>query len=125
MQDPIHKPTLMSPEEKQKLETFASSIVGTSGPDDSMADKRKRALEALKQMKSQPGHPSKEMMIRQVMGQYNCTRAQAKVKIKKFDEEMIDRFIKIEEAQTLEQSVSIEKVNPLALNTMRAIGFQV
>lgn len=62
-------------------------------------------------------------MIRQTMTQRGITRAQAKDVIKKFDEEMLIRFVIEKNKRQQEQHVGLNRVKPIVRNAYRGMGY--
>lgn len=80
---------------------------------------QKEAL-ALDAVKAQPGRPTKEIAIKQLMRERGMTRAQAKAELKRFDQYLVAQFIGQLDQQALSESVN--HVKPLALAINQGLG---
>ena len=82
--------------------------------------------EAMEIIRSQPGRPTREIMIKRCMMEKGLTRAQAKDMVKRFDAEMVQQYLaekaKNERHETV---VGLGNVKPLTTAIFRGMGYSV
>lgn len=82
--------------------------------------------EAMEAIRTQPGRPTRDVMIKQLMAQKGMTRAQAKEEIRRFDGFMVKEYlVKKRQADAHETSIGLKKVKPLTSAIFRGMGYDV
>lgn len=78
--------------------------------------------ELLIKLKQQPGRPDRETLIKMIMKDKGCTRAQAKEEIKHFDREMVRQYRLREKKVEENENYSTRKIKPMLLNVLGTLG---